>query len=1067
MTRWSPDQFRKPSRWSPALTVPQIPGGGPGGGGPVDPSAPGLGTYNPPPPSVRFVTNQVQVEENVGLLNIQLGLNYGYPEGVLVRVQQVLLDAFNGMRLERDVDWTWSGTATDPNISQVYFAPGALTANLQILIINDIAEETIEATAFQIIEVLTMVSGTNEPITGGISGVNECILYVGASDTVGAPVVTLSATTISVAEGQTSNELRVQVSEAQLVAITGNLIVTPLTAGSGDYSIPATYTIPAGQTSAPIPITATADGELEVVELVHVQLDTPSFGTLGTPILCSVAIFDNSPQPIVEWQVISSQFVENQAPPFIDVQVVISNANEVPNHTGCVVEVNFSGSATPGVDYFIQSSTTIGFAPGQFIRSIRLSINPDTDVEPDETVIMQLVNPDGCAIGQHNVHTLTIINDDQATGGAFLRPSLYYPSEVFHIGGETRTIVVDLGAVFEDPVTISYEVWEGPNTDPFDHGLSATGNFASAGGSRYAFQNITVPASSTVGNQKRFIVNLTATTNGELGLNTRFVGIIQGDSDIEDLIPPRPVVPGTDDLRVWKNRYRIGPAFGADIVIPAGVESIGWALRHNNNYQALWGPKNPVYPKWFQEGVPVVVRVMEDVKDNSSLPIGLGVGAGHSVFGEEWIALGNPSSGGNVISGARDLIIIGDGPSPKQVRGFNISATDGWEGNQNTNVAWPTMAVDNIQFRNLEFIPVFDTRDVTGSTFQNPLQKDHHGLVHVYDCNWNEADALLGGPISAGNFKQGMRVNTHMSLRIEGCTMKGHEHSAYLDRMTGLCLFYNNNSPGFANSGNGRTMIQIVARPNEFGGGGPGHGLVAVVNNTTTNNGWRRDTGAKDISVYGHNGEVYMVGNLHNGHLQENVNGVPVNINNRGFVGILMSGNQDGIYTFLFPLLSGYWAGFKNVEWRDNTFDLVTSDVWNSTPFSFNGCANLVIGNWTVIARPPLAGRDIFQFNASSVASASQYIWDPNANTVVASDWTTPAGFSWSYGRFPNRPDSITYVGGPLSMGYGTYMAQASKSFGSFRYGSHGRLQNSPFETQVFSTFPTTSIDAYNGRDLT
>jgi hypothetical protein len=1059
--RWSADLFRRRTRWSAAIPVPQIPGGGGGGGGPIDPSNPGTDPVDPTPPSVGFSSPGLRVPESAGIVSIPLSLNFGYQYGVVARVQHYFDEELADIPFDRDDDWTWRGTATDPSVSEAYFAPGQLTSSILVSISNDTAEEGLELVSYRIVEVLTQIEDSGEVVSGGIFGFNRFDLYVEANDEPGVPVVTLNAQSILIPEGTTSSALRVQVSEAAPVAITGNLTVTNITASSGDYTVPATYTIPANQTSAPIEISATLDSEIEVLELFSVALGTPSYGTLGTLTSATVGISDQTSQPIVEWEILTSQFVENAVAGEIEIRLIISNSAEVQGHQGCTVNVNFSGSATPGVDYFINSATMIGFAPGQFTRSIRLQINPDTDVEPDETIVMQIVDPDGCSIGQRNIHTTTIINDDQATGGASLRPSLYYPSEFFKIGGETRTMVVDLGSEFESPVTIGYECWEGPNTVSGDHGLGATGNFSSVAGSRYAFMNITVPSGSTSGNQKRFVVQLTSTTHGQLGLNTRFVGIIQGGADHKDLIPPRPTVPGTDDIRVWRNRYRLSP-FSVDVAIPSGVESIGWALRHNGNYQTLWAAKNATYPKWFQEGTPVVVRVMEDLKDNTTLPIGFGVGAsGHGVNSPDWIALGNVGPSG-VIAGARDLIIVGDGGTPKQVRGVGFATNDGYNGDQNTNVNWPTMAIDNVQFWNLEFIPAFGTNAVITSAFDNVEQKDHNGLLHFYDCVWNEADALLGGPIGPGNFKQGMRINTRASFRIEGCTMKGHEHSAYLDRLTGLCLFYDNNNPGFADSGNGRTMIQVATRPNEFGGGGPGHGLIAIVDNVSHNNGWRRDTGAKDITVYGHNGEVWIDGNEHTGHLQE----PGQNTNNRGLVGILMSGNSDGVYAFLFPLLSGYWAGFKHVVFRNDIVNLISTDTWNGNPYFFNGCANLVIGDWTVTSVPNLLGRDVFQFNTAAVVSGSGFMAGPDGGNIRESAWTSPSGFSWTFPRFPNRPDGITYEGGPLSMGFGAYLTQSTKRMGSFRYGVHLTLASNVTASQVFSSFPTTSIDAYNGRDL-
>ena len=80
-----------------------------------------------------------------------------------------------------------------------------------------------------------------------------------------------------------------------------------------------------------------------------------------------------------------------------------------------------SGTATQGVD-FDSAGGTLTFDPGQTTKTIAVSINGDTDVEPDETYNVDLSSPTNASVTDgHGVGTIAnddnapIANDDSAT----------------------------------------------------------------------------------------------------------------------------------------------------------------------------------------------------------------------------------------------------------------------------------------------------------------------------------------------------------------------------------------------------------------------------------------------------------------------------------------------------------------------------------------------------------------------------------------------------------------------------------------------------------------------------
>jgi len=71
------------------------------------------------------------------------------------------------------------------------------------------------------------------------------------------------------------------------------------------------------------------------------------------------------------------------------------------------------GTASGGVDYTVAGSGTLTFAPGVTTQNIIVNVIGDTDVEPDETVVMTLSSPVGATLASASA-TGTILNDDAA-----------------------------------------------------------------------------------------------------------------------------------------------------------------------------------------------------------------------------------------------------------------------------------------------------------------------------------------------------------------------------------------------------------------------------------------------------------------------------------------------------------------------------------------------------------------------------------------------------------------------------------------------------------------------------
>ena len=100
---------------------------------------------------------------------------------------------------------------------------------------------------------------------------------------------------------------------------------------------------------------------------------------------------------------------------------IVVTVNRTSGTDGAVtVDYGFAGGGTAtggascaaGVDY-INTGGTVSFATGEASKTFNITLCPDTDVEPDETIPLTLSNPTGGAtLGSPTSATVTITNDD-------------------------------------------------------------------------------------------------------------------------------------------------------------------------------------------------------------------------------------------------------------------------------------------------------------------------------------------------------------------------------------------------------------------------------------------------------------------------------------------------------------------------------------------------------------------------------------------------------------------------------------------------------------------------------
>ena len=196
--------------------------------------------------------------------------------------------------------------------------------------------------------------------------------------------------------------------------ITVDYAVTGTATGLGtDFTLAnGTVTINAGETSGSITIANIIDDSLkEVDETVIVTLSNPSNATLGSDSVHTYTITDNENTPTIDFNVVSSSGDESVSAKAITVDL------SGPSSEIITVDFAVTGTATgTGTDYTLLNGT-LSIPAGDTTGTITIAnIVDDTTDESDETVIVTLSSPNNATLGSDDVHTYTIVdNDNQPT----------------------------------------------------------------------------------------------------------------------------------------------------------------------------------------------------------------------------------------------------------------------------------------------------------------------------------------------------------------------------------------------------------------------------------------------------------------------------------------------------------------------------------------------------------------------------------------------------------------------------------------------------------------------------
>ena len=260
------------------------------------------------------------------------------------------------------------------------------------------------------------------------------------------------------------------------------------TATSGtDYTAitGGTLTFAVNTTSQTFDVSVTGDTTDEADETVLVTLSNAANAAIGTATGTGTITDDDDPPTV---SVAAANVTEGDSG-----STNLTFTATLSAASGKQVMVNWAegtgGTATSGTDYTAITGGTLTFAAGTTSQTFNVSVTGDTDVEPNETVVVTLSSPTNATISATaGSATGTITDDDKPTVSLSLSPS-----SISENGG-VATVTATLDGAVTVATTVTVAAAAGTDTDSNDFTLSSANTLTIAAGDTTSTGTVTITA---------------------------------------------------------------------------------------------------------------------------------------------------------------------------------------------------------------------------------------------------------------------------------------------------------------------------------------------------------------------------------------------------------------------------------------------------------------------------------------------------------------------------------------------------------------------------------------------
>ncbi len=408
-----------------------------------------------------------------------------------------------------------AGSDYATNSGTLVFAPSVLTQSITIAVAGDTDVEADETFA------VNLTNATNATILDA-QGLGTI-----TNDDSAAVVPTISISDVSVAEGDsgtTNATFTVTLSAATTNTVTVDFLTANGTANAGsDYATNSgTLVFAPSVLTQSITIAVAGDTDVEADETFVVDLTNAANATILDAQGTGTITNDDSAAVVPTISISDVSVAEGDSGTTNETFAVTLSA--ATTNTVTVDFTTANGTATAGSDYATNSGTLV-FAPSVLTQSITIAVAGDTNVEPDETFVVDLTNAANATILDAQ-GTGTITNDDSAAVVPTISISDVSVAEG-DSGTTNATFAVTLSAATTNTVTVDYTTANGTANAGSDYATnSGTLVFAPS----VLAQNITIAVAgdTNIEPDETFAVDLTNAANATI-LDAQGTGTITND----------------------------------------------------------------------------------------------------------------------------------------------------------------------------------------------------------------------------------------------------------------------------------------------------------------------------------------------------------------------------------------------------------------------------------------------------------------------------------------------------------------------------------------------------------
>ena len=433
------------------------------------------------------------------------------------------------------------------------FNAGDLSETVTVPVNGDTTDEPNETV------VVTLRNPTNATI-GAATGTGQI------TDDDGEPSLAIASAMVAEGDSGTTNlaytvtltpasgkQVTVQYADAGSGTATGGTDYTALAGG--------TLTFAVGDTSKTVTVPVRGDRSDEPNETVVVELSGARNATIGTA-SGTGTITDDDGEPALA---IDSP----SAPEGTGTPGTLTFTVTVSPVSGKEVTVGYAdtgtGTATAGDDYTAPAAGTLTFAPGTASRTIPVALLADGDIEPAETVVLQLSGPTNATIGT-GTGAGRITDDDTPTpsggGGGeeeteTPRLSIDSPTVTESDSGSVSLVyTVSLNPAASSRVSVSYSVTSGTAAAGADFTVLQAGTLVFRAGETSKTIEVTVLPDDAPEEDETIVVQLSDARGAGIATGTG-IGTIRDDDRPDDEADLRFVSSITP--RTWREDTPIRP----------------------------------------------------------------------------------------------------------------------------------------------------------------------------------------------------------------------------------------------------------------------------------------------------------------------------------------------------------------------------------------------------------------------------------------------------------------------------------------------------------------------------